>query len=167
MPISKKHYSPNPDDRKIEGTFHPIYKMACPNKKNFDRVEEVLDAVVCDIINGKSKSDIYFKLKNAEYPNMKKGLADPTIKEYYDAAMSRLRYDREEKEEALKDKLYAMYQNLYNEAMESGENMQAKSILDSIVKMAGIDKPKPTVQISPEQNDNGKISITFGFESGD
>lgn len=164
MPISKKHYSPNPSERKIEGTFHPIYKMACPNKKNFDRVEEVLDEVVCDIINGKSKSDIYFKLKNGEYPNMKKGLADPTIKEYYDAAMSRLRYDREEKEEALKDKLYAMYQNLYNEAMLGGENMQAKAILDSIVKMAGLDKPKQQINI---QTETGDLKINFGFDNKD
>lgn len=165
MPINKKHYLPNKSDREVEAKFHPIYKMACPNKKNFDRVEEVLDAVVCDIINGKSKSDIYFKLKSGEYPNMKKGLADPTINEYYAAAMSRLRYDREEKEEALKDKLFAMYENLYNEAMEGGENMQAKAILDSIVKMAGLDKPKTAIQINNTEKDG--LTINFGFTNGD
>ena len=67
----------------------------------------------------------------------RQNLADKAIKEA-----------REEKEEALKDKLFAMYENLYNEAMEGGENMQAKAILDSIVKMAGLDKPKTAIQIN-------------------
>lgn len=165
MPISKKHYSPNKEDREVKQTFHPIYKMACPTKKEFDRVEEILDNVVCDIVNGLSKSDIYFKLKNGQYPLMKKGLAEPTCKEYYDAAMSRLKYDREEKEEALKDKLYAMYENLYREAMVEGSNMQAKAVLDSIVKLAGLDKPKTAIQINNTEKDG--IVINFGFDKND
>lgn len=167
MPIIDKHTLPKKSDRKIKNQYHPLYKMGCSNKKNFERVEEILECVYVDVINGVSKSDIYFKLKNAEYPNMKKGLGDSSCYDYYQAVMQRLAFDADENESEMKNKLYSQYYQLYNEAIQSGNNMQAKQILDSIMKMGQFDKPKPTVQISPEQNDNGKISITFGFESAD
>ena len=67
----------------------------------------------------------------------------------------------------MRNKLYARYENLYNEAMEEGANMQAKSVLDSMVKLGQLDRPKPVVQITPDEKEGGKITINFGFDNGD
>ena len=165
MSLDKRHYLPKKSERKVEATYHPIYKMATPNKKEFERVEEVLDNVVCDIVNGLSKSDIFFKLRDAKYPNMKKGLSEFTTKEYYEAAMSRLSLDRDRDEEQIKNTIYAQYLNLYREAMEEGSNSQAKAILDSLVKLYGFDR-KPVQNVNIEAKD-GNINVSFGFENND
>lgn len=161
MTLSKKHLMPKKSDREPKKYFNPIYKMTCPTKKAFEKTESILDAVTCDIVNGYSKSDIFYKLANGEYPYMTKGLKDSACYDYYNAALQRLAFDADENEKQMRDKLYNMYLSLYQNAVEEGNNMQAKAILDSIVKMGGLDKPKqPTVNI---QTEKGNLNINFGF----
>ena len=162
MSLDKRHYSPNKKDRKIEQNFHPIYKCAVPNKKNFERIEEILDEATCDFINGKSKSDILLKLENGLYNGQKKGLSYNTALEYYNAVLSRLQVDELEKDNA-KSAFYAMYLNIYAEQMEVGNLVGAKQTLDSMVKLMGLDKtPDTAIQIN---NSNDKVEIKFGFNN--
>ena len=165
--LDKKHYSPNKSDRVMKQKFHPIYKMSTPNKKEFDRVEALLDECSADVINGVPKSDILLKLtdkNNLHYENQKKALTYPIAEEYYRAVMSRLSLDRERDLDTVKDALYGQYLNIYREAMEMGNYLAAKGALDSLVKLYGIDKPMNQTNIQVNSDD---IKISFGFENNE
>lgn len=128
--------------------------------KQYEQTEALICAIVCDIINGVPRSDIIYKLREGLYADQRKPYKEPTANEYYFIAMQRIRDDREENIEMLKDKLYGQYYQLYNEAIESGENMQAKAVLDSIAKtFLGDNK-----NVNVKGNINGNINVSFGFE---
>lgn len=158
--LDEKHFLPDKSKRKLE-YFHPIYKCASYSKREFDRVENVLDAATCDLINGKSKSDILLKLENGLYEDQNKGLCHQKAEEYYRAILSRLKVDEPDLDNA-KSAFYSMYLNLYNEAMERGNTLVAKQVLDSMVKLMGIDKPSTAIQVN---TGNEKVEINFGFPS--
>lgn len=159
--LSEKHYSPDISKRKLE-YFHPIYKCASHSKKEFDRVERVLDEATCDLINGKSKSDILLKLENGLYTDQPKGLCHQKAEEYFRAILSRLKVDEPDIDNA-KASFYSMYLNLYNEAMEMGNTLIAKQVLDSMVKLMGLDKP-PTTAIQINSGKENGVTVNFGFD---
>ena len=168
MPLNKLHYSPNVEDRKVKQHFHPIYKMSCPVKKEFDRIEDLLDEICVDTVNGIPNSEIILKLtdKNqTHYNNQTKAVTVKTAKEYLKAVESRLALDRRRDIDAVKDSLYAQYLNLYRECLEMGNHMTAKSVLDSLMKLYGLDKPINQTNVQINGNDDGKIEINFGFAS--
>lgn len=167
MSLDKRHYSPNKDERTTKQTFHPIYKMKSPAKKEFDRVEALLDEVTVDVVNGIPKSEIFLKLTDKEqlhYPHQNKALSYYVAEEYWRAIEARLALDRNRDCERVKDALYAQYLNIYREAVEMGNLMVAKATLDSLQKLYGIDKPNQTnVQIN--SGDENKVEIKFGFDA--
>lgn len=162
MSLNKKHFLPNKSEREYK-YFHPIYKMGGHSLKEFQRIEDLLDDSTCDLINGLSKSEILLKFQNGMYEDQHgKGVSLNTAEEYYKAILSRLSLDRDRDVEQVKDALYSQYLNIYREAMESGNLMMAKSTLDSLVKLYGIDKqPENAIQI----NSTGSVDIKFGFKT--
>lgn len=169
MSLDKRHYSPRPSERKMEKQFHPIYKCAVPNKKNFDRVEALLDEITTDLINGVARSEIIIKLTDKNelhYENQIKSLSYIAADEYLKAAYSRLSLDRDRDVEQVKDALYSQYLNIYRECLESGNLMAAKATLDSLVKLYGIDRaPQNAIQINTDK-ENGVV-INFGFSENE
>lgn len=164
--LDKRHYLPNPEDRKITERFHPIYKGGTINKKEFDRIEDLLQEITCDVTNGIPFSDIMIKLKQGgHYENQPKPVSYQTAERYLDAVKSRLSLDRNRDLEQVKDALYSQYLNLYRESMENGNHMLAKQVLDSLVKLYGIDKP--TAPQTAIQVNDGKVEIRFGLNSED
>lgn len=162
MALDKKHYLPKKSDREYKGHFHPLYKLATPNKREYDRIESLLEEVVCDVVNGKSKSDIILKAQNGLYENQSKGVVYNTALEYYNAALSRLQVDEVDKDNA-KTIIYGQYLNLYKEMMEEGNLIGAKQVLDSLTKLMGLDKPDNQTNVQINNNNDGTLSINFGF----
>lgn len=164
MSLDKRHSLPNKKDRKVD-YFHPIYKHSSKSVKEFNRVEDVLDEVTCDLINGMSKSDILLKLHNGLYENQKKGITYPMALEYYNAVLNRLQIDEPEKDNA-RQVFYSMYLNLYREQMEVGNTLGAKATLDSMIKLMGLDRQSPTTAIQINSN-NDTMEIKFGLNNND
>lgn len=166
MPLDKRHFSPSKSEREIHVNdyYHPIYKTGGNNIKEYKRIEDLLDEATCDFINGLSKSDILIKFEKGLYDNQKKGVGHNIALQYYRAILSRLEIDEPNKDEA-KYAFYSMYLNLYREAMEAGNRMEAKQILDSMVKLTGLDKQTPQTAI--QVNGGDKVEVKFGFEKDD
>ena len=164
--LAKEHYYTDPKLRKVDGYFHPLYKYTEKNKKKFERVEDVLDAVTCDVANGYSKTDIIQKLERGQYAGQNgKGLATCTAHTYYDCVLQRLKIDRTRDVEQARDVLWARYEGLLSEAIESGNRLEAKAILDSMAKFMGLDKPTTAIQIN--NTDKEGITINFGFTNNE
>lgn len=121
----------------------------------------MLALVICDIINGKVKSDIIKKLEQQLYDGQRQPYTYKTAEMYYYTAMQRIREDREQEVDELRDKLYSQYYSLYEDAVKSGNTIGAKMILDSIAKVFAA-SPEKKVDI---QVNNEKVEISFGFDS--
>ena len=163
--MNKKHFLPNAEDRKNEW-YHPLYKYQSKSCKEYKRVEALLDEITCDLINGKSKSDIILALEQGDiYENQTKKVKHRTACDYYRAVISRLQLDEPDKDNA-RQIFYSMYLNLYREQLEMGNHIGAKATLDSMVKLMGLDKPV-TNAIQINSLEDGNVSINFGFEKPD
>lgn len=130
-------------------------------RKDYEYVEDMLALIICDIINGVSKSDIFRKLEQQLYDGQRQPYKFKTAEMYYYTAIQRIREDREKEVEELRDKLYSQYYSLYADAVKNGNTIGAKMILDSIAKVFAV-TPDKKVDIQVADN---KVNISFGFDS--
>ena len=137
-----------------------FYNGKMANTKKYQEIEDLIAALVCDLVNGVSRSDIITKLKEGLYDEQPQPYKESTAVNYYWAATQRLKEDREEDIDNLKDKLYSQYYQLYQDAMLVGNTIGAKSVLDSIAKLFIGDNKNVNVT----GNLNEKVNISFGFE---
>lgn len=128
--------------------------------KKYQEIEDLIAAITADIVNGVSRSDIITKLKEGMYEEQSQPYKESTAVNYYWAGTKRLREDREEDIEVLKDKLYSQYYQLYADAMLVGNTIGAKSVLDSIAKLFIGD----TKNVNLNGKLDEKININFGFD---
>lgn len=128
--------------------------------KKYQEIEDLIAAISADIVNGVSRSDIITKLKEGMYEEQSQPYKESTAVNYYWAGTKRLREDREEDIEVLKDKLYSQYYQLYADAMLVGNTIGAKSVLDSIAKLFIGD----TKNVNLNGKLDEKININFGFD---
>lgn len=129
--------------------------------KDYDYVEDMLALCICDIINGMQKSDVMNKLQNQLYEGQRQPYTYKTAEMYYYTAIQRIREDREQEVEELRDKLYSQYYSLYADAVKNGNTIGAKMILDSIAKVfAVVPDKKLDIQVA-----NDKVEISFGFDN--
>lgn len=131
--------------------------------RDYQYVEDLLNLIICDIVNGVQKSDIMSKLQEQLYEGQRQKYAWKTSEMYYYTAMHRLKEDRESDIENLKDKLYSQYYQLYNDSISVGNTLVAKSVLDSIVKTFLPDEKN----IKVDANINGELTIDFNFENNE
>lgn len=160
MPIIKSHSRP-----KGERHSKSFYDGIIVKSKDYQYVEDLLGLIICDIVNGVQRSDIITKLQEQQYDGQKQKYTKETAGMYYKTAMKRIKDDRDEDIENLKSKLYSQYYQLYAEAMEAGNIMVAKSVLDSISKIFVGDKPSTAIQIN--SGDENGLTINFGFEKNE
>lgn len=151
--ISTSHSSPTLSDRQAKQNPFGASVEA------YNKTDEIISLVVCDIANGVSRSDCVQKLQLGMYNN--NPLKKRQSEYYYKAAMDRIRADRETEVEKLKDMLYTRYESLFADSVEAGDRSTAKSILDSIAKIfIGTDQKNTNIQVNA--NKEG-IKISFGF----
>lgn len=99
------------------------------------------------------------KLQEQLYEGQRQKYAWKTAEMYYYTAMHRLKEDRESDIEDLKAKLYSQYYQLYADAMQDGNTIVAKQVLDSIAKIFVGD----TKNVNLNGKVDEKVTIDFGF----
>jgi hypothetical protein len=102
------------------------------------------------------RSEIFRKFKEGEYDNLgEKKIGERQIQYYIKAAWEKMKEDRTEKVQELRDMLFSQYMSQYREATEMGNVLAAKSCLDSIAKIFLPDEK--TINL----NAKGDITIDF------
>lgn len=156
MAIIQSHLRPKEERKSLSKLANKHVKY-----KDYEYVEDMLALLICDIINGMQKSDVMNKLQNQLYEGQRQPYAYKTAEMYYYTAMQRIREDREQEVEELRDKLYSQYYSLYADAVKNGNTVGAKMILDSIAKVFAV-TPDKKVDIQVADN---KVNISFGFDT--
>lgn len=126
----------------------------------YDRVERLIEEVQCDLINGVLRSEIFRKFKERQYENLgEKKIGERQIQYYIKAAWEKMKEDRTEKVQELRDMLFSQYMSQYREATEMGNVLAAKSCLDSIAKIFLPDEKT----LNLNANVQGDITIDFNL----
>lgn len=126
----------------------------------YDRVERLIEEIQCDLINGVLRSEIFRKFKEGEYENLgEKKIGERQIQYYIKAAWEKMKEDRTEKVQELRDMLFSQYMSQYREATEMGNVLAAKSCLDSIAKIFLPDEKT----LNLNANVQGDITIDFNL----
>lgn len=126
----------------------------------YDRVERLIEEVQCDLINGVLRSEIFRKFKERQYENLgEKNIGERQISYYIKAAWDKMKEDRTEKVQELRDMLFSQYMSQYREATELGNVLAAKSCLDSIAKIFLPDEKT----LNLNANVQGDITIDFNL----
>lgn len=129
------------------------------------RVDEVIDQIYCDMVNGHSNSEIVLKLANMQYDGQKKAVGYRTALDYINAAKSRLKYDFESDMKDLRADVYGKLLAIYADAVENDDRYNALGALDKILRLGGIDKPQTAIQING--SNDGKVVVNFGFSNNE
>ena len=130
----------------------------------FNRADDILDLVYCDICNGVSRSDIVQKLMKGFYEPQKRAMTYRMANEYYRTALDRMHFNTDIEHQRLKDIFFNRYESLLEEAIKKGDIFNAKGILDSMSKIfLGTDKPQTAIQINSDK-ENG-IVVNFGLSN--
>lgn len=161
MGLSKTHSEP--DIKKREP--HRRVKALKMQKKIDDylKADELVDAVYVDFCNAESKSRILTKLQEGAYGNKPYSLQQSY--EYVNAALNRIRYDKSEKEDEMRNLLYTRYETLLNDCITLGDRFTARSVLADMAKIFLPQQPQTAIQVN-NQGD-GKIEVKFGFGNED
>lgn len=157
--ILPSHSEPNVFKRKPPKKLTKKPKMLA----EWYRVDELVDKVYCELCNGNSRSKVINNLMVGVYGN--KELSYTQAERYYYTALARIKFDKAEKEEDLRELLYSRYETLFEEAISMGDRFTAKSVLDSMAKIFLTQQPHTQVQVN-NQGD-GKVEVKFGFSSDD
>ena len=149
-----------PEEERYSKTF---YNGKMGWGKKFNEVEDILNQIACDVVNGIQRSDILQKLQKGLYEGQTKKYTEKSSVNIYSIALQRLKQDREKDMDILRDKLYSQYYQLYQEALECGNTIGARSVLDSIAKVfLGENK---NVNLNGNLNENIDVSFNFNNEN--
>lgn len=126
----------------------------------YDRVERLIEEIQCDLVNGVLRSDIFRKFKEGLYENLgEKKIGERQIQYYIKAAWEKMKEDRTDKVNELRDILFSQYMSQYREATEMGNVLAAKSCLDSIAKIFLPDEKT----LNLNANVQGDLTIDFNL----
>lgn len=143
--------------------------------------DEVVDKMYQDVLNGLSKREIKNKFLGGEYPVPTAGTLRSEERKFFRYWNSMLEQFGEEFEGSMKDlkaKLIARYTYLYERCMAGNNLKDARSVLDSIVKLTGADAPQKqeielkgfTIDFGLDdvvKDDEGTEGIADGVDQGE
>lgn len=165
MGIAASHSLSKAEDRKVRASVvNGETRITKRNKEKYERTENLIEEVYCDITNGYTKSEIIRKIKLALYePQQNKQPRDNNFPyDIYNAAMARLKEDADIKKDDLKNMVYGQFLAVYNDAVLIGDRQSALRALENIVKLGGLsDNAKTEINL----NSNGPVEIKFGFDN--
>lgn len=131
----------------------------------YNKADDLVELVYCDIANGVSRSVIIDKVMKGLYDN--KPLKARQSAEYYNRALERFAVDTDIEAEKLRQMFYGRYEALLEEAVKKGDIYNAKGILDSMCKIFGIERKEPTTAIQINSDKEGGVTVNFGFDKKD
>ena len=113
--------------------------------------------MLSDLTDGQSKAFIRERFENGGYGEVGKLTFGKAWAKLIRDYAHELENDEDERA-----KLYARYLSIYKMAVDNGRAADARQILDSMAKVAGLTNERLTL----EPIDNGGITITFGVKKG-
>lgn len=155
MPLSKEHLKLNPEERVVGR--NNINKATA--KSQFNRADMLLQEVLADITNGYTTNDIIMKFAQKLYKNQKKAIGEAQAKNYIRMSYLIMQENRVKEADKLRDQFYEQYLALFNDAVQNGNTILAKSILDSMSKTFLPDEKN----INLNGNIDGNLTIDFNF----
>lgn len=148
--VSKRHMLPA-KDRKVD------HKAA----SKFRKGEEILADIYADHANGLTRSEIKSKLLNGLYQAQQgKGVKDAMACAYLRAVDERIRQDFDNSRGEMAHKIALNYYNIYQDAMENGDRLNANKALDGLAKLVGLGQPNTAILIN---NTQSGLTVNFGF----
>ena len=111
--------------------------------------------MLSDLTDGQSRAYIRNRFENGGYGTPEKTSFDRAWGKMIRDFAHELENDEDERA-----KLYARYLNIYKMAVDNGRASDARQILDSMAKVAGLTNERLTL----EPIDNAGITITFGVK---
>lgn len=164
--LAKSHQSNKAEDRKAKRAKLPdggyLSKDAI-----YDYTDAIVSEVYVDICNGWSRSDVLQKLQEGGYKSQKKKLGQSQANTYYYAAKGRIKMDSDETTEEMRNTMFARYEALFQSCIDAYDHLGARSVLDSMSKLMGLNKkeaPDTAIQIN---NSTSGVTINFGFSKED
>ena len=130
----------------------------------YNKADDLVSQVYCDIANGVSRSVVIDKITKGVYDNMERPLAARTAAYYYNAALDRFAVDTDIEAEKLRKMFYGRYEALLEDAVKKGDIYNARGILDSMSRIFGVERKTPDTAIMVN---GGDIKISFGFDKKD
>lgn len=160
--LAKSHSKASKTVRKAKKT--PANNGGMPTlTEAYNKADETVDAVYCDIANGESRSQILQKIQLGAYGNRPVKARQAAY--IYNAALDRFAVDCDVEAEKLRQMFYGRYETILAECMKSGDMYNARATLDSMAKIfLGIDKQQNNIQIN---NNSDGITIKFGFQANE
>lgn len=154
--LAATHSNPDP---KMREPNHRVRSMKQVKKiTEYLKADELVDAVYVDFCNAESKSRILTKLQEGAYGNKPYGLAQSY--EYVNAALNRIRHDKSEKAEEMRDLLYTRYETLLNDCITLGDRFTARQVLADMAKIFLPQQPTTAIQVN--QQSEG-LTINFNL----
>ena len=129
----------------------------------YNKADELVTLVYCDIANGVSRSQVIDKITKGAYEGMERPLAARTAANYYNAALDRFAVDCDVEAEKLRNLFYGRYEALLEEAVKRNDIYNAKGILDSMSRIFGVERKQPDTAIQINSDKENGITINFGF----
>lgn len=129
---------------------------------DYNKADETVDAVYCDIANGMSRSQILNKIQLGAYGNRPVKARQSAY--IYNAALDRFAVDCDVEAERLRQVFYGRYESLLEEAVKKGDLFNARGILDSMSKIFGIERKTPDTAIMINSDKENGITVNFGFD---
>lgn len=161
--LSEDHLLPTKRQRYKKGSTY----LERAHSALFNTADDIIDDVYVDIANGVSRSDITQKLMNGLYSSQKgqqKNMSYRQAQEYWNTALERMHYNKDIELDKLRDVFYSRYEALFEEAVKKNDIYNAKSILDSMSKIFGIEQKTPNTAIQINNGGDDKIIINFGLD---
>lgn len=132
--------------------------MSVKRERDAVRKQLLTSEIVADIVNGTSKADVFEKLKQGIYEYQEHGYAETSCYLWWNKAMERLKFSNEMDVSEHRAILWNRYEQLFQDSVQTGQIMVAKSILDSMGKTFGLqDAEKKEITVTD-------VKIDFGFD---
>lgn len=163
--LSKSHSEKSKALRKAKKT--PGSKGMPTLTDAYNKADDLVSLVYCDIANGVSRSVVIDKIKKGAYEGMERPLAARTAATYYNAALDRFAVDTDIEAEKLRQMFFTRYETLLEDAVKKGDIYNARGILDSMSRIFGIERKTPDTAIMINSDKEGGVTVNFGFAKED
>ena len=160
--LAKSHGNKSKADRKAKK--NPLAKEVKGYVEKYNKADDLVELVYCDIANGVSRSVAIDKIMKGAYENVPVKARQAAY--YYNRALDRFAVDTDIEADKLRKMFYGRYEALLEEAVKKGDIFNAKGILDSMSKIfLGVDKQQTNILINSDKE--GGVTVNFGFDKKD
>lgn len=124
--------------------------------------EELIELLVCDILNGMSRYRVRLKMERDQYPDYTTStMSRSGIYKYIDEAYELCKVPLGKKRDAMRELQLSRLEDILEEARDSRDRQNAIGAIKEINKLAGLYEPEK-VDVTGTIN----VNIDFGLDNG-